>query len=116
MLYTFMLSFNCDVFYLKKVESMRNILHKKKANRMAEINQENDINEDVLKNETSPVANSSLVLNERYILDKEDEDEEMLSNVLDQMQSFSIEWKSLRGVLQCSCGSPIDYLTRKVSF
>ena len=103
-------------FYLKKVESMGNILHKKKVNRMAEKNEENGTNPDVLKDEANPVSNSSLVLNERYILDKEDEDEEMLSNVLDQMQSFSIEWKSLRGVLQCSCGSPIDYLTRKVSF
>ena len=70
---------------------------------------------DVVKDETKPATSSSLVLNERYILDREDEDEEALSNVLDQMQSFSIEWKSLRGILQCSCGSPIDYLTRKVS-
>ena len=92
---------------------MKNILHKKKTNLSTEKSQEN-CNE-VSKDEAEPVNSASLVLNERYILDKGDEDEEVLSNVLDQMQSFSIEWKSLRGVVQCSCGSPIDYLTRKVS-
>lgn len=95
----------------KKVQSMKNILHKKKTNLSTEKSQEK-CNE-ALKDEAEPTSSASLVLNERYILDKGDEDEEILSNVLDQMQSFSIEWKSLRGVVQCSCGSPIDYLTRK---
>ena len=58
---------------------------------------------------------AAVVLNERYILDKQGKEEEILSNLLEQMPSFSVEWKSLRGVTQCSCGSPIDNLTRKVS-
>ena len=58
---------------------------------------------------------AAVVLNERYILDKQSNEEEILSNLLEQMPSFSVEWKSLRGVTQCSCGSPIDNLTRKVS-
>ena len=91
---------------------MKNILHKKKTNLSTEKEKCNE----ALKDEAEPTSSASLVLNERYILDKGDEDEEILSNVLDQMQSFSIEWKSLRGVVQCSCGSPIDYLTRKVSY
>ena len=56
----------------------------------------------------------SLLLNERFLLDKKNEEDELLSNILEQIPSFSVEWKSLRGVTQCSCGSPIDYLTRKV--
>ena len=58
---------------------------------------------------------AAVVLNERYILNKQGKEEEILSNLLEQIPSFSVEWKSLRGVTQCSCGSPIDNLTRKVS-
>lgn len=64
------------------------------------------------KEDNEPAA---VVLNERYILNRQSKEEEILSNVLEQMPSFSVEWKSLRGVTQCSCGSPIDNLTRKVS-
>eukprot|EP00794_Sanderia_malayensis_P007201 gene7201-8007_t len=58
----------------------------------------------------------SLVLNEGYILNQQNneiDNSEDGINVLKKVPSFSIEWKPLRGVTQCSCGSPIDYLTRK---
>ena len=96
---------------------MKSILEKKKSNLATEKANEdlNIANDDKYGTLEEQVTSPSVVLNERYLLDKEDEDEEVLSNILDQMQSFSIEWKSLKGISQCSCGSPIDYLTRKVS-
>ncbi len=68
--------------------------------------------------DTAETTSSAMLLNEGYILNHQNNYEDDLqddTNVLKKVPSFSIEWKSLRGVTQCSCGSPIDYLTRKVS-
>ena len=93
---------------------MRNIVSRKKKSdeEKSKVAKISDVS-----GKESEVAEGNIgcsVLNERYLLDKEREENELLANGLEEMQSFSIEWKSLRGMLQCSCGSPIDYLTRKV--
>ena len=62
------------------------------------------------KNEQSP----AFVLNERYMLNRQRQQDEE-ANILEKAPLFSVEWKSLRGMTQCSCGSPIDYLARKVN-
>ncbi len=88
---------------------MKRALSKNKDEEQPSEEKDNDNNE--------PAA--SMVLNEGYILNKQNRDESNENeaiNLLKKATSFSIEWKSLRGVTQCSCGSPIDYLTRKVSY
>lgn len=94
---------------------MKSLLKKKQSIETDGTNDLNNQEECKEEKDNLEMNQASVVLSERYLLNKENEEQEALSNVLDQMQSFSIEWKSLRGILQCSCGSPIDYLTRKVS-
>lgn len=39
-----------------------------------------------------------------------------LSELVSDNPRLSLDWQPFRGVTQCSCASPIDSLTRKVSF
>ncbi|XP_065059057.1 myotubularin-related protein 6-like [Rhopilema esculentum] len=102
----------------KKVRKMKNFLEKRNENSEESLrpNEESDnpSTSCYIDQKKEPLSEPpSLLLNERFLLDKKSEEDELLSNILEQMPSFSVEWKSLRGVTQCSCGSPIDYLTRK---
>lgn len=39
-----------------------------------------------------------------------------LKNITDEISSVAIDWKSLRNVTVCSCSTPFDQFSRKVSF
>ena len=85
------------------------------------------------ENQQSDDENPGLILNERAILKRnvapddsgtENEQKSLnsptsqkfpdIASALEDLPTFAIEWKPIRALTQCSCGTPMDNLSRKV--
>ena len=73
-------------------------------------------------------VNDGMLMNERYILDRDKSRQtnflnpntntltkaEFKPDLTKDIPSFALDWDSFREVSQCSCGKPIDFISRKV--